>query len=59
VISAQVFSSNHPEFVFNLLTNIHFLEAFRLTLIGENRQNEGKQLSVWIFIVKASEILCS
>jgi len=29
---------------------IIFLEAFRLTLIGKQRQNEGKQFSVWIFI---------
>jgi len=28
-----------------------FLEAFRLTLIVRKRQNEGKQLSVWIFVV--------
>jgi len=26
--------------------HIHFLEAFRLTLIGRKSQNEGKQLSV-------------
>jgi len=34
------------------IIKIHFLEAFRLTLIGRRKhQNEGKQLSMWIFIV--------
>jgi len=30
---------------------VHILEAFRLTLIGRKRQNEGKRISVWIFIM--------
>jgi len=37
-----------PAFINSSIYRIHFLEAFRLTLIGRKRWNEQKQLSVWM-----------